>query len=326
MYEVHAVHRECMSYLGAATGAEWQTVEVMILRGVGSKPVRIDLLSAHWRTDRETADVPRCRQIAVHEGGRHLQHAGDVVEAVAHVIGRKPLRDVEVERQQIAHRVPVLRAVEAMERLGAARIRVGRRGAVQRGFEPPRQAVIRRPIRPRPAGRRHHARPELPHDLLPDLRGVIDVIQVECIESQTGRLQPVIVTRDAVAIEQRAMRGAGLGRGGRKGLRCVRIGGTEGIGGAGQQNPDPDGGQRGSRNSHRRVRHPADDGRRPASDGRPPVRTPIKIPLAKGSGRRTTDRQTTPSTRSARSSVLASYSCRRCTPCPPTGMRCRAAS
>src|SRR2546430_5205468 len=40
----------------------------------------------------------------------------DIVEAVADVVGRQQLRDIDVEPQQIANRIGVLRPVETMER------------------------------------------------------------------------------------------------------------------------------------------------------------------------------------------------------------------
>ena len=89
----------------------------------------VDIGERRRRAHREPADLLRRGQIPLHERRRHLQHAGDVVEPIARVVGGKQRVDVDVEIEQIANDVPVFGAIQAMERLGSSRVGMGRRGA-----------------------------------------------------------------------------------------------------------------------------------------------------------------------------------------------------
>ena len=48
--------------------------------------------------DRPAADLHRGRDVALDERGRHAEHFGDVVEALARVVGRQQRRDVDLRR------------------------------------------------------------------------------------------------------------------------------------------------------------------------------------------------------------------------------------
>ena len=62
------------------------------------------------------ADALRGGQIPVEQEWRRVQRSRDVVEAEVRAVARQQLGHVDVERQQVANRVSVLRAVEAMHR------------------------------------------------------------------------------------------------------------------------------------------------------------------------------------------------------------------
>ena len=94
-----------------------------------------------------------------------------------------------------------------------------RRG-IERGFQPGCEVVVHLLRRARAPGGGHHPPPELVNHPLPHRWGLADVVDVQYVQSQPRRPQPLVVTGDAVAIEQRA-----LGyRWGRSGARRLRLG------------------------------------------------------------------------------------------------------
>src|SRR5581483_9105609 len=93
------------------------------------------------RTDREPRDLLCGVQVPLGEQRRQLQHAGDVVEAVADFVGRQHRRAIDVEREQVAYGVLIFRPVQTMKRLGASRIWMRRGGSIERSFERRREAV-----------------------------------------------------------------------------------------------------------------------------------------------------------------------------------------
>ena len=134
-----------------------------------------------------------------------------VVEAVADVVGRQELRAVDLERQEVANGVRVLRAVQAMRR-NASRVRPRRGRTVELRFEPGTEPVVLRRSGTRAAGGRHHPAAQLQDDPLPDVRRHPDAGDVERVEGQPARAAVLVVTGDAVAIEERALRRRRRGR------------------------------------------------------------------------------------------------------------------
>ena len=110
----------------AAARAERQSRQVDVLRQVVGDAEVVDARRPRGRADGQAAHLLRRGQVALHQRRRQLEHAGNVVEPVAHIVAGQERRDVEIEAQQIAHRVAVLDAVQAMERFGAARVRAPR--------------------------------------------------------------------------------------------------------------------------------------------------------------------------------------------------------
>ena len=155
---VGAVDRELAADRNAAARAERQLVDALVLRVLG-----IELVDVHHHrhrriADREAADLPRRVEIALHGARRDEQQVGDVVEAAADVVGRQQVVDAHfprqrVEREQIAHRVAVLGAAQAMRERQLAEMRARGRGAIELGFEErgharrrwPRRDAARRP-------------------------------------------------------------------------------------------------------------------------------------------------------------------------------------
>ena len=75
--------------------------------------------------------------------------------------------------------------------------------AIEFALHPVDKAIERGGIRSLHIGWRHHACAELPDDLLSDFCLIGNMVQVQLIEQQIGRLQPGIVARYTVLIEQR---------------------------------------------------------------------------------------------------------------------------
>ena len=196
----------------SAAGAERQPLHAAVLAQVGGDAEGLGRRRRHRRRHRESADLARRRQVALHQRRRDAEDAGDVVEAVARVVGRQQLADVDVERQQIAHRVAVLRPAQAVERLRAPGIGIGRGGVVELALEPGAELRVGSGLRARPRTGRHRPGAQLADDLLPDLgvRGHVGHVDRARGQRQAARSQPVVVARDAVAVEQGALPGSRL--------------------------------------------------------------------------------------------------------------------
>ena len=150
--------------------------------------------------DHEPADAPRRRHVLLDVQRRHRQHVADVVEPVAGVVGRQVARVVEVEPQEIAHRVAVLGPVQPVDGRRAGVGPLGR-GAVQPGLEPRHELGPVAGVRGGPAGRRHLPRPELVQDLLED-RGLLPHRRVgHAGQGQAGGAGPVVVAGETVAVD-----------------------------------------------------------------------------------------------------------------------------
>ncbi len=166
---VLAVERQRGCHGHAAARAERQALVVPVLRMIGRGAKHAGPgHDVRGVADSEGGDLGRRGSVALQQRRRGVQHLADVVETVGRLVGRQKRRDVHVERQQIANRVGVLGAVQAMDR-GMAGKRRGR--SIDGALEPRDQAVACRGVGPRHSRRRHHARPDLPDHPLPD-RGV----------------------------------------------------------------------------------------------------------------------------------------------------------
>ena len=84
--------------------------------------------------DGQLADVAGGREVSLEQRRRHAKQARVVVETVRGIVWRQQRGGVDFERQQITDGVRVLAAVQAVQRV-AARIRMRRRGAIERPFK-----------------------------------------------------------------------------------------------------------------------------------------------------------------------------------------------
>ena len=227
---VLAVPGEVVRHREAAAGAERQAVAVLVLGEIGDDAEGLAGRGHRRGPHRQPADVPRRVHVAFEQGGRHLQHAGDVVEPVALIVGRHQRGRVHVEREEVADGVLILGAIQPMQGNGATGVRLRRRGLVDLGLEPGGQAVGRRRIGARAPQGRHGPGADLSDDLLPDLglrRHVVEVDAVERDRDRAARHQARVVAGHAVPFDQRRMSG-NLARAIRLRRRLRRLGGTDG--------------------------------------------------------------------------------------------------
>jgi hypothetical protein len=177
---------------------------VIVLRQIGSNAKGFDrgrdLRAAHS----ERADFPCSRQISLHQRRRYPEYGTDVVEAVSFLIGRKQRGDVDIQREEVAQRVAVFRAVETMEDSAAG---IGASGCsrVDRRLEIRRETRQRRLVGTRHADRRHHPATNLADDFFPNLGAGRSVGHVHAFQNEPPCLGSLVVAGDTVLVDQRLL-------------------------------------------------------------------------------------------------------------------------
>ena len=164
----------------------------------------------------QAADLARGRQVLLEQRRRDAQHAGDVVEPVALIVGGQQIGDVDFEVEQVANRVAVFGPVQPMDRLdaGIGCCRAWRRACLERdderfsvgssgrgipcgGIMPPCSLTT-------PSPRSRHAR---------RLR------RIDAVEGHAAGLGAIVVAAGAVLLNERLIRKRrGRRRGGRRSL------------------------------------------------------------------------------------------------------------
>ncbi len=209
LHVVLGVDGKRMANHDATHRPERQAFDVLILRQVLANAECLGDRRCVDVADGQTANRLGGRQVSFLERRRHAQHIGDVVEAVRGVVRREQRGDVYVEREQIANRVRVLGAIEAVQQRTAG-MRVRLRGAIEFAFEPRRQRVIRILIGPARALRRHRAGVEFPQHVLPEPGVGRDAREIGRVEYDARRrrrcLRTRVVTADAVLAEELTVR------------------------------------------------------------------------------------------------------------------------
>jgi hypothetical protein len=109
------VEREQMPHGGAAARAKGQLVaHVVVLGRIDRRFVGVARWSDAHVADGEAADLLGRKQVALQQAGREAQNRRDIVEAVARLVERKQGCDVDIDGQEIAHRVGVLAACQSV--------------------------------------------------------------------------------------------------------------------------------------------------------------------------------------------------------------------
>ncbi len=198
-----------------ATSSKGQALNVTVL----GKPAwsRIRDLRRDQRTIAHgpPADFHRGGHVALNKRRRNSQGIRDIVKPFGGIIRRKKCRDIHVKREQIADHVGVFGPIEPMQRR-SSRIGAESRVTVDARFEFGGKGIQRRPLRPASTAGRHHARSDFAYDLLPDRRIFPNMLEVHCVEGESGGFCPLVVAGNAVLIEEgrlRRDRGIVLGSG-----------------------------------------------------------------------------------------------------------------
>ena len=101
---VLGVLREVVTEAEAASSAQAQAVHFVLLRIVRGHAIG-EPHDLGVGADGQAAHTPGGGQVLFEQRRRDAQHAGDVVEAVALVIGRQEVHDVDLQVEQVAHGV-----------------------------------------------------------------------------------------------------------------------------------------------------------------------------------------------------------------------------
>ena len=213
--EVLAVGGEVVAECCAAARAERQLVaDPRALIPVARHEERLGGGRAAWAAERHLRDACGGAQVPLGQRRRQGQSVGVVVEAVRRVV-RRQQRRVDVHREQVAHGVAVLGAVQAVQG-GPAGVGACQCRAVELGLEPRHDGVVGRLVGPGPSDRRHGAGPQLADHRFPHLRVLARSVHVQDVEGQSSGPRTLVVAGEAVPLQD----GAGCGLGRRGARRC----------------------------------------------------------------------------------------------------------
>ena len=210
---VFAVGRKHMTDHGAAACPERQAVDVPFLGEFAADRI-LDRPGHHVRiAHRLRADALRRGQIPLEQEWRRVQRGRDVVEAEVRAVARQQPGHVDVERQQIANRVAVFSAVQAMHDV-AARTAPPHPRAVERSGQPAGKSHIVGFGRVRHALGRHRAHTQFTEHALPRGRvgqQVVEAGRFEIDRIVRRRCRAAVMTTHAVPIQPGSVFGP-LGR------------------------------------------------------------------------------------------------------------------
>jgi len=180
----------------------------------------------HVRADRgicdgQPSDAARGDKIPIQQARRDREHVRDVVESVSRVVGRQIRARIDADAQKVANGVCIFRAVQPVH-AWPARVRRARRHLVERRFEPVRHCVVASLVGTTGSRGRHRAGAEPANNFFPGVSMLTDHARIQPVQLEAGGLQPLVVTRDAIPIEQRP----DLGRAGPRRRRGLRTGGS----------------------------------------------------------------------------------------------------
>jgi hypothetical protein len=214
--DIFAVGREHMIDDHPAARAVGRTLDMIpgMLRDVGGVGVGVVDRARGAVAHRHPRDIARGVQIGFEERRRQRLLVGDVVKVRALGVERQPFTRVDLEVEQLMNRVGVLGPVEPLER-AAAGVRLGHRGDIDRRFERGDERRMRRRVRARGTGRRHHAGLQLEDHLFGDGGVVGGLGNVKRLEREAAhlRLALFVVAGDAVALDDRVVVLGGHGAG-----------------------------------------------------------------------------------------------------------------
>ena len=214
LQQVFAVNREVMARRDAAARAERKLFAQPVglpqprplVRVVSDRRVAFECRPQCRIAECETRDLRRCGEVPIEQGGHNRQRIGVGVKAMRLLVRRKKKRAVHLHSEQIAHRVRIFGAIEAMQICRAARIRIRGSRTIELSLEPACDGVVGRIVGAPDARRRHRPGPQLEDDLLPRLRRAGDMVGGGRIEHEGAGFQLRVVTGNAIRRHELARR------------------------------------------------------------------------------------------------------------------------
>ena len=221
--QIFPVDREIVAHGDAAPRSKRQVLALpVVLYDMERDRIRRESRVCRRHPDGEPRHLTGHRQVALEMRCRDGEHVRDVVEtSIGRVVARQERPDVDVHGQEVANRVVVFGPVETVDGADAPGVRRSGPGAIQLGFQPARGSAVRIGVRARPARRRHRARAQLRDHALPDLGAGGRLCRVQRIERHPCGTQPLVVTSDAVFLDDRLGRWRFSPCGLRSGLRAL---------------------------------------------------------------------------------------------------------
>jgi hypothetical protein len=205
----------------ASASADRKAVDVLLLRHVRGNPDRVASGRTARTSNGHTADLLSGRHVAIEQGRREV---GDrhVVEAVARLVCRQQRRGVDVERQEVAHRVLVLGPRQPPDRGCPAGIGMRRGRAVERRLQGRHHGVVGAVVWPFLAHRRHLTGAKLPDDFLPHVRMPGHILRKDLLENEATFFVVLVVAGEAVFVDERYVRRRYNGGAARRTFRFMR--------------------------------------------------------------------------------------------------------
>jgi hypothetical protein len=179
--------------------AERLPVEVIFLREIRWQNHRLSASRTHGRAHRQTADFLRGGQISLQEHRRQAPDA-DVVESVARVVAREQRIGVNLQVEEIANSIPVLRAVEAAESIGTSRIWIRGGYAIERRLKMRNEGVVGRLARSGPSHRGHRPCAKLADDQFPPLGMGGNIGDIERAENEITLFGFLVMATGTIAV------------------------------------------------------------------------------------------------------------------------------
>ena len=150
------------------------------LRQVGADAVGCGGCGNGWISYGHAADLGRSGHISLQERRRDFENVGDVVKTITGIIAGEKQARVDLQTDQVANDIAVLRAIQAVQ-CRRSRIWLGRRCAIQCRFQRHRKTVQCCAIRPPRSARRHHSGTQLPDDFFPGFGILTNVLDIQLV-------------------------------------------------------------------------------------------------------------------------------------------------
>ncbi len=195
-----------MTHGNAAARPERKVLALpVVLHDVQRNCIRRESRAGGRQTHRESRDQSRDRQIPFEVRSRNREDVREVVKAaIGGLVARQQRPDVQIDGEKVTDCVVVFSSIQTMNGIDAAGVRIRRPCAIDFGLQPTRHRLIRRRVRPRQAWWRHGAGAKLLDDALPHFRIRARRRHVQTIERKSRGAQPLVMTRNAVGIENGA--------------------------------------------------------------------------------------------------------------------------